>query len=715
MDSARTATSQGDDCSSSRTTRSRSGVTSVNASEKTPGDVASRRKACNQCKQQKLRCEYVSYESRDQMQIRCRRCHRLDLECKIEEGFRRTRKRRRSADLEDEIHELKRQLNEAQTRSLAISHASSGEEAVAEWTMTTEMNRRHLDSSSNNTIIAYQDDSTLQVAPLSGSIDAIESPGGDTITTEQSRAPGLTTRPEIDQQTPRRLPRGSFNVPRPRVLGNAVLSVEEIEDLFQIFKTYYHPFLPLIDTMRTPHEYYELSGLLFWVIISIAARRLKSQPTLLPKLARKVTDLLWRTVRTTPYSVYVVQAIALLCTWPFPTSSSTSDPTFVLTGLMIQMGVQMGLNRPVDAQDFSKAPLELTDTELAEWTRTWEACMIISQSATIGCGLQTPLRQYGSDISQGDGIRNNIESAVDNANFRYNLMIETFRSRVTMALMDQPRDARHQPATRERLILYRLLNKEITEIEGKNLNISNATGQYNTQFQGPQLTYRIEVKKWHSTAARLHLHAFYLFDHASSEGYEERICALYVTASSLIDSSRMLDEREVQFFDYCPFFCYQIFVCASMIVLRIASNGHFRSLVDTTEGMKLVEASIAALRKMSVVNNDLPARLGDVIGFFCALPDPTKIGGTSVEDIQLKQVRNRLSVSVVHDCLVTWRRHFMAETEGSAQRQQGGGLSASSFRTPVGDSPYLGGLSSIGDAQNMFGLDFSFDNWDFSV
>lgn len=296
-------------------------------------------------------------------------------------------------------------------------------------------------------------------------------------------------------------------------------------------------------------------------------------------------------------------------------------------------------------------------------------------------------------------------------------MIETFRSRVTVSLMDQPRDARHQPATRERLILYRLFNKEITEIEGKNLNISSATGQYHSRFQGPQLTYRIEVKTWHSTAARLHLHAFYLFDHASSEGYEERICALYVTASSLIDSSRMLDERQVQFFDYCPFFCYQIFVCASMIVLRIASNGHFRSLVDATEGMKLVEASIAALRKMSVVNNDLPARLGDVIGFFCALPDPTKIGGTTVEDIQLKQVRNRLSVSVVHDCLATWRKHFMAETEGSAQHQrvEGGGLGASSFRTPVDESLHLGGLSSIGDAQNMFGLDFSFDNWDFSV
>lgn len=143
-----------------------------------------------------------------------------------------------------------------------------------------------------------------------------------------------------------------------------------------------------------PHEYYELSGLLFWVIISIGARRLKSQPTLLPKLAHNVTDLLWRTVRTAPHSVHVVRAIALLCTWPFPASISTSDPTFMLTGLMIQMGVQMGLNRPVDAQDFSKAPLELTDKELAEWTRTWEACMIVSQRS-----VHVPAKQYSAEIS----------------------------------------------------------------------------------------------------------------------------------------------------------------------------------------------------------------------------------------------------------------------------------------------------------------------------
>lgn len=143
--------------------------------------------------------------------------------------------------------------------------------------------------------------------------------------------------------------------------------------------TYYHPFLPLIDPAKSAHEYYQVSQLLFWSIISVASRRMKSQPTLLPKLARNVTNLLWNTVRTLPHSLVVVQAIALLCTWPFPTSSSTTDPTFMLAGMLLQIGTQMGLHRALNAQDFSKVRTGLSVAEYAQWVRTWEACNIIAQ------------------------------------------------------------------------------------------------------------------------------------------------------------------------------------------------------------------------------------------------------------------------------------------------------------------------------------------------
>lgn len=51
-------------------------------------------------------------------------------------------------------------------------------------------------------------------------------------TTEHSRAPGLTTRPGVDEPSePQRRP-GVALAPRPRALGNIALSVEEIEELF---------------------------------------------------------------------------------------------------------------------------------------------------------------------------------------------------------------------------------------------------------------------------------------------------------------------------------------------------------------------------------------------------------------------------------------------------------------------------------------------------
>jgi hypothetical protein len=142
---------------------------------------------------------------------------------------------------------------------------------------------------------------------------------------------------------------------------------------------YYHPFLPLIDNDKTLHDYYEISHLLFWSIVSVSCRRLTSHPTLLQRLARSVSDLLWRQIRSVPHSLPVVQAVCILCTWPFPTNSSTTDPTFLLSGIMLQVGVQMGLHRATEAQDFSRNPLKLNAAELHEWERMWDVCQIVAQ------------------------------------------------------------------------------------------------------------------------------------------------------------------------------------------------------------------------------------------------------------------------------------------------------------------------------------------------
>lgn len=125
-----------------------------------------------------------------------------------------------------------------------------------------------------------------------------------------------------------------------------------------------------------------------------------------------------------------------------------------------------------------------------------------------------------------------------------------------------------------------------------------------------------------------------------------------------------MDRDEGRLFHYCPFFYYQVFVCASLVVLKIMMNSHFQSLLDVDTGKKILNSAISTLRKISIANNDLPARLSDVIGFFCSLPDSQVASGQTIDDLQLR-VRNRLSMSIVYDSLWVWRKHFEASQESN--------------------------------------------------
>lgn len=145
------------------------------------------------------------------------------------------------------------------------------------------------------------------------------------------------------------------------------------------FFTFYHPFCPFLNPERSPDHYETTSPLLFWLIISVGARNYTTEPTLYNSLAGPVMRLVWSTVSEVPQSFHVVKALILLCTWPFPTSSTTTDPTFILCGVMMQIAMQIGLHRPSHAQDFSKFQIELRDADLKDRVRTWAVCNIVAQ------------------------------------------------------------------------------------------------------------------------------------------------------------------------------------------------------------------------------------------------------------------------------------------------------------------------------------------------
>ena len=162
--------------------------------------------------------------------------------------------------------------------------------------------------------------------------------------------------------------------------GEVRLGHGEVNELFAEYFQLYHPFLPFLDQLRSPEEYYSQDHkLLFWAIISVAARRSSSRPTLLKDLAKPLTDLIWDSVRNQP-NHHVVKALCLLCTWPVPAERTVTDPTYILCGVMIQIAMQIGLHQPTHPQDFSRTRVRLQQEDIHDRLRTWAVCNIVAQT-----------------------------------------------------------------------------------------------------------------------------------------------------------------------------------------------------------------------------------------------------------------------------------------------------------------------------------------------
>lgn len=128
-----------------------------------------------------------------------------------------------------------------------------------------------------------------------------------------------------------------------------------------------------------PDDYFNYCPALFWTIISVSARRYTADNTLLNRLSGPVTRLVWSAMADMKQMFGLVKALCLLCTWPFPTSSTSTDPTSMFCGVMMQISLQIGLHRPSHAQDFSKYLQEYQENDIRDRIQTWATVTLVSQ------------------------------------------------------------------------------------------------------------------------------------------------------------------------------------------------------------------------------------------------------------------------------------------------------------------------------------------------
>ncbi|KAJ5407594.1 transcriptional regulator family: Fungal Specific TF [Penicillium cosmopolitanum] len=560
--------------------------------EKTPPVTGKRRggsrKACNECKQQKLRCDIVQTPA-----AACSRCRRLGIDCKVEQSFKRISKRRRNAEMEKEIADLRRKL----------ATNPSDQEGPADGHVGDDL------SQCSEEAFARRDSAAVD-RPRPVSVPIEPHPSMATPLTMQRDGSILSQ----DESTPWRL-------------EDISLSRARVSRLYEQYFNYYHPFLPLLNPPKPSEVYLNRCPLLAWTIICVASRRSPTEPGLLTALSGPFSRLLWSTITSVPQDYRVVKALCVLCTWPLPTTSQRTDATFMLSGLMMQIAMQLGLHRPVQAEEFTTFRMEVQGEALKDRLHTWVICNIVAQNVATGYG-QPPSTIYDWALEPASLKDADYRLAND---LTIRLRIEKFCDRVTKALYSsKPEPGEFVSA--EKLVIVQILESELREMEvefGRDISAINMI---------------------HLRAAELHFR-YFVFLGASPRS--DDLTKLFIATTSFLGRVLDLETSPGELIGHSTNYILQMIVSAAFALMKLLKS-NFNRHIDFNHGKLLFNGAISAIRRISVMDHDRPIRLADILAqmWNASGPEPAE------EDILQLKVRCRMSMSHVYDTVWRWRQRF---------------------------------------------------------
>lgn len=461
---------------------------------------------------------------------------------------------------------------------------------------------------------------------------------------------------------------GSYNMPRfTHEIENVRLTDDDISHLFNDFFIYYHPWLPFLNPSQAPDQYFQQHPLLFWSIISVAARRYTADPQLLTSLSGPLSRLLWTTVGEVPNNHFAIKALCLLCTWPLPTSTTATDPTHILCGVMMKAATGIGLHRPNHAQDFSRVEVDLNREQLHDRVVTWAVCNIVAQS--IGTGYGQPastLYDWTLAIRPGDKGPFTLSPELE-----ARLQIERFCDKVSKEMYSNASDPRGVAGDELRAMLTRVYRREFGELQVSILSRQDLSPLVNL----------------HLKAAGLHLRLAALFDSSTTQGYMDDLMALWRATVGFLDLALDLDSVTHDtklangILPYASNYIGQMVVAGGFVLLKLL-NSFFAKTIDFERGRQLFHRTIQAIRTLSVINNDLSWRLAELMvqmwngsrvesrkknQLVDGNTDANGDSGIVVDDSLQLKVRCRMSMSLVFDSTWRWREDYQAQGMASLE------------------------------------------------
>ncbi|KAF2263048.1 hypothetical protein CC78DRAFT_554239 [Lojkania enalia] len=573
------------------------------------------KRACNECRQQKLRCNV----QQDPFQS-CSRCRKQGLKCVIEPNFKRIGKRNRNAEMEKEMEALRERLAVYEGRA-----AMPNQSLLNPPQPTTESH-----PFAGGPTHSEEDDAYLQ---------------------SQHQQVAATSLLDLRSGSP------MFHS-----LGEVRLAPAQVIELFTEFFHSYHPFLPFLDPTRSPDDVCSKdSKLLFWAIISVAARHYEPDVGLLNRLKEPLTNLIWQTIKMQP-NHHVVKALCLLCTWPLPARTTVTDPTFMLCGVMMQIAMQIGLHQPTHPQDFSRTKVRLRQEDIHDRLRTWAVCNIVAQTVSTGYG-QPSITLYDSTLEFRQDDEDHMRIIPPNLFVR--LRQEMAASRINKLLYSSN--------------IHRFSDNAATtymNLEADRLN----------EERGLMDGVDKELEDLFHRAVSLHLHLYSFFNTEIKLERRDDLLALYFTATGFLEAAfRLQKDNRLK---YAPYYITQMALAAGFALLKLL-NSDFAGRLPFDQGRQFVLQTIDAMRKSKVMQNDLSDRLAEVLAQLWKessrgrsslhsmsqspvagnpgiatmfnsqshpqQPQHRRESSGMLEDPLGLIIRSRMSMSVVFDCVWRWR------------------------------------------------------------
>lgn len=230
-------------------------------------------------------------------------------------------------------------------------------------------------------------------------------------------------------------------------------------------------------------------------------------------------------------------------------------------------------------------------------------------------------------------------------------MIERFSNKVTEALYRSGTDPLGLAGPDERATLVKFLARDYEEIEAKLDGVDSFSTLY-------------------LRAAALHLRLSVFFDSPTSKDYNSDLFALWLGSTKFLESALNLQSPAGNLLAFSTNYILQMIIASGFTLLKLL-NSSFVAYVDLGYGRALFTQTIYAIRSISVMTNDLPSRLAEVLA---QLWKSSGAGSrrfqpgsdTFDSSLQLK-VKCRMSMSLVFDSVWRWREEFQNQGRGNLE------------------------------------------------